>query len=142
MYSIGQGLGNLAAPLFGGIAATGAITRTAVNISAGAKTKISGVIHSLVILLLMLTMAPLAAEIPLAVLAGVLVVAAIRMIERENIVLIYKSSRAGLAVMGITLAVTILVDLVTAVEVGLVAGAALFIPQDERLRHLPGRLVN
>lgn len=124
---IGQGLGNVAAPLFGGIAATGAIARTAVNIGAGAKTRVSGVIHSAVILLAMMTMSGLAAKIPLAVLAGVLIVAAIRMVEWENIVLIYKSSQAALAVMGLTLAVTILIDLVTAVEVGLVAGAALFI---------------
>lgn len=124
---IGQGAGNIAAPLFGGIAATGAIARTAVNINAGAKTRMSGVIHSLVILLMMLTLAPLAAQIPLAVLAGVLIVAAIRMIEWEDIVLLYKSSHAGLIVMGLTLAVTILVDLVTAVEVGLIASGALFI---------------
>jgi SulP family sulfate permease len=124
---IGQGLGNLAAPLFGGVAATGAIARTAVNIGAGGRTRIAGVIHSLVILALMLTLAPLAAQIPLAVLAGVLIVAAVRMVEWENIVLIYRSSQAALAVMGITLAVTILVDLVTAVEIGLLAGAVLFI---------------
>jgi len=124
---IGQGLGNIVAPLFGGIAATGAIARTAVNIKAGASTRISGVIHSLTILALMIFLSPLVSRIPLAVLAGVLVVAAIRMIEWDNIVLLYKSSRDALAVMGLTLAVTVFVDLVTAVEVGLIASGILFI---------------
>lgn len=124
---IGQGIGNIAAPLFGGMAATGAIARTAVNIGAGAKTRVAGIIHGLVILILMLTLAPLASKIPLAALAGVLIVAAVRMVEKENIILLYKSSRAGLAVMGLTLAITMLVDIVTAVEVGLIAAGALFI---------------
>lgn len=124
---IGQGIGNIAAPLFGGMAATGAIARTAVNISAGAKTRFSGVVHSLTILALMVALAPLAAEIPLAVLAGILVVAAVRMVDWEDLVVLYKSSRAALAVTGLTVAVTILVDLVTAVEVGLIAAGALFV---------------
>lgn len=124
---IGQGIGNLAAPLFGGMAATGAIARTAVNISSGAKTRFSGVVHSLTILALMVALAPLAAEIPLAVLAGILVVAAVRMVEWEDLVILYKSSRAALAVTVLTVAVTILVDLVTAVEVGLIAAGALFV---------------
>lgn len=124
---IGQGLGNVVAPLFGGIAATGAIARTAVNIGAGAKTRVAAVVHSLAILAMMLFLAPLAARIPLAVLAGVLVVAAIRMLEWENITLIFKSSKPAFAVMGLTLAVTLLVDLVTAVEVGLIAAGALFV---------------
>jgi SulP family sulfate permease len=130
---IGQGIGNILSPLFGGIAATGAIARTAVNISAGAKTRIAGVIHSVVILLLMLVFAPLAAQIPLAALSGVLVLAAIRMIERESILLTIKSSRPGLAVMGLTLAVTILVDLVAAIEVGLIAAGALFVYRMSKL---------
>lgn len=124
---IGQGLGNVMAPLFGGIAATGAIARTAVNIGAGAKTRVAAVVHSLAILAMMLFLAPLAAQIPLGVLAGVLIVAAIRMLEWENITLIFKSSKPAFAVMGLTLAVTLLVDLVTAVEVGLIAAGALFV---------------
>lgn len=124
---IGQGIGNIAAPLFGGIAATGAIARTAVNINAGARTRLAGVIHGLIILLLMLAMSPLAAQIPLGALAGVLIVAAIRMVEWKNVVLLYRSSQADLAIMILTLLITIFIDLVTAIEIGLIAAGMLFV---------------
>ncbi len=124
---IGQGIGNIAAPLFGGIAATGAIARTAVNISSGAKTRMAAVIHSIIILVLMLVLAPIAKQIPIAALSGILIVAAFRMIEWENIILLAKSSKESLVIAGLTLSVTILVDLVAAIEVGMIAATSLFV---------------
>src|SRR5207248_4004603 len=81
----GQGLANLASPLFGGMPATGAIARTAVNVRAGARTRVSAVVHSGVLVLVVLFAGPLVARIPLAALAGVLMVTAVKMVERHNV---------------------------------------------------------
>jgi SulP family sulfate permease len=124
---IGQGLANMIVPFFGGIPATGAIARTAVNIRAGGRTRLSGVIHSLALALIVLLFAPLAAQIPLAALAGILMVTSVRMLEWEAIGLLMRASYADFAVMVLTWAVTICFDLVLAVEVGLIAAGALFI---------------
>ncbi|MFN3360066.1 MAG: SulP family inorganic anion transporter [Pseudanabaenaceae cyanobacterium] len=124
---IGQGIANVVVPFFGGIPATGAIARTAVNIRSGGKTRLSGVIHSLVLLLIVLLFAPLAAQIPLAALAGILMVTSVRMLEWEAIGLLMRATYADFGVMLLTWAVTICFDLVLAVEVGLIAAGALFI---------------
>lgn len=124
---IGQGLANIIIPFFGGIPATGAIARTAVNVRSGGKTRLSGVIHGVALAIIVLTLAPLAAQIPLAALAGILMVVSLRMIEWEAIGLLLRATYSDFAVMILTWLVTILFDLVLAVEVGLIAAGALFI---------------
>ena len=124
---IGQGLANIVTPFFGGIPATGAIARTAVNVRAGGKTRLSGVIQGVAIAIIVLTLAPLAAQVPLAALAGILMVTSVRMIEWEAIGLLLRATYADFAVMMLTWMVTIFFDLVLAVEVGLIAAGALFI---------------
>ena len=124
---VGQGLANIAVPFFGGIPATGAIARTAVNIRAGAKTRMAGVVHGLTIALVLVALGPLAAQIPLAVLAGILIAVSARMIEWEQVRLVGRSTRSDLAVLALTFASTVIFDLVLAVEVGVVAAAVLFI---------------
>ncbi len=124
---IGQGLANMVVPFFGGIPATGAIARTAVNIRAGGRTRLSGITHSLVLMLIVLLFAPLTAHIPLAALAGILMVTSVRMLEWEAIGLLMRATYADFGVMALTWAVTICFDLVLAVEVGLIAAGALFI---------------
>ncbi|MEN9229485.1 MAG: SulP family inorganic anion transporter [Thermostichus sp. DG02_5_bins_236] len=131
---IGQGLANVVVPFFGGIPATGAIARTAVNVRAGGCTRLSGVIHGVVLALIVLLLAPLASQIPLAALAGILMVTSVRMIEWEAIELLLRSAYSDLAVMILTWMVTIVFDLVLAVEVGLVAAGALFIKRMSELK--------
>jgi SulP family sulfate permease len=124
---IGQGLANIVVPFFGGIPATGAIARTAVNVRSGGKTRLSGVIHGITLAVIVLTLAPLAAHIPLAALAGILMVVSVRMIEWEAIGLLARATYSDFAVMILTWSLTILLDLVVAVEVGLIAAGVLFI---------------
>ena len=130
---IGQGLANIVTPFFGGIPATGAIARTAVNVRAGGKTRLSGVIQGVTIAIIVLTLAPLAAQVPLAALAGILMVTSVRMIEWEAIGLLLRATYADFAVMMLTWMVTIFFDLVLAVEVGLIAAGALFIKRMSEL---------
>ncbi|OKH21705.1 sodium-independent anion transporter [Hydrococcus rivularis NIES-593] len=124
---IGQGLANIVVPFFGGIPATGAIARTAVNVRSGGKTRLSGIIHGVALASIVLALAPLASQIPLAALAGILMVTSVRMIEWEAIGLLVRASYADLAVMLLTWLVTIGFDLILAVEVGLIAAGALLI---------------
>jgi len=130
---IGQGIANLVVPFFGGIPATGAIARTAVNVRSGGKTKLSGIIHGVALALIILSLAPLAAKIPLAALAGILMVVSLRMVEWEAIGLLMRSTYADLGVMLLTWGVTICFDLVLAVEIGLIAAGALFIKRMSEL---------
>ncbi len=130
---IGQGIANMIVPFFGGIPATGAIARTAVNVRSGGKTRLSGVIHGVTIALIMLTLAPLASQIPLAALAGILMVTSARMIEWEAVKLFIKADHADLGVMLLTWFITIGFDLILAIEVGLIAAGALFIKRMSEL---------
>jgi sulfate permease, SulP family len=130
---IGQGLANIVVPFFGGIPATGAIARTAVNVRSGGKTRLSGVIHGVALAIIVLTLAPLAAQVPLAALAGILMVTSVRMIEWEAIGLLMRATYSDFGVMMLTWMVTILFDLVLAVEVGLIAAGALFIKRMSEL---------
>lgn len=123
----GQGIANFTAPFFGGVAGTGAIVRTMVNIRSGAKTKLSGIFHGLVLVAVMLFLGEFAAHIPLAALAGVLMMTAVGMFETEPIKLIPKTPLPDSIVMLTTIAITVFVDLITAVEVGMVMAAFLFI---------------
>ncbi|GAB4232449.1 MAG: SulP family inorganic anion transporter [Stanieria sp.] len=136
---IGQGIANMVVPFFGGIPATGAIARTAVNVRSGGKTRLSGVIHGIALGIIVLVFAPLASHIPLAALAGILMVTSVRMIEWEAIGLLLRATYSDLAVMLLTWSVTIFFDLVLAVEIGLIAAGALFIKRmsDLNLAKIP-----
>ncbi len=123
----GQGLGNLASALFGGIPATGAIARTATNIKAGATSPVSALIHSLVLLLFTLFLSPLVQAIPLATLAGVLVVVAVDMSELPRFFSMRKAPKSDLAVMAATFILTVVVDLTAAVQVGVLLAILLFV---------------
>ncbi|WP_017715717.1 SulP family inorganic anion transporter [Kamptonema formosum] len=130
---IGQGLANIVVPFFGGIPATGAIARTAVNVRSGGKTRLSGAISGVALAIIVLALAPLAGQIPLAALAGILMVTSMRMMEWEAIGLMLRSTYSDFAVMLLTWLVTICFDLVLAVEVGLIAAGALFIKRMSEL---------
>lgn len=123
----GQGLANIAASLFGGIPATAALARTAVNVRSGAKTRLAAIIHGVVLLVIILFLAPLASKIPLAVLGGILMVVAVRMVEREAFQLIMRSTKSDAFVLILTAIITIVFDLILAIEFGLIAAGVLFI---------------
>src|SRR5918994_2669125 len=122
-----QGFANFFSPLVGGLPATGAIARTATNIRSGAKTPVAGMIHAITLLLILLFAAPLAAQVPLAVLAGLLFVVAYNMGEWHEIPSLLKMTKADIAVWMSTFALTVVADLTVAVEVGMVLAALLFI---------------
>ncbi len=123
----GQGLGNIASVLFGGIPATGAIARTATNIKSGARSPVSGMIHAIVLLLFTLFLGPLVQAIPLATLAGVLLVVAVDMSELPRFFSMRKAPKSDLAVMVTTFILTVVVDLTAAVEVGVILAIILFV---------------
>lgn len=118
---LGQGAANIAASFFGGFAATGAIARTATNIRHGGDSPIAGIFHVLTVVLVLVVLAPLATYVPLATLAAILFVVAFNMSEADRIVRIARRApRSDVAVMVITLALTVFADLVIAVEVGVI----------------------
>jgi len=121
----GQGVANLVTPLFGGVPATAAIARTAVNVRSGAGSRLAALSHAAVLAAIMLVAAPLVAYIPLAALAGVLIATAIRMVEVSALAALARASRSDSLVLALTAATTVLLDLVTAVLVGLVVAGAL-----------------
>ncbi|MGA9423669.1 MAG: SulP family inorganic anion transporter, partial [Terracidiphilus sp.] len=121
------GLANIASPLFGGIPATGAIARTATNIRSGALTPVSGMVHSLTLLVILLVAAPLARFIPLATLAAVLFVVAWNMGEWREIGGVLRLAKADIAVWAVTFALTVTADLTVAVGVGMALAALLYI---------------
>jgi len=122
---VGQGLANVASGVFGGLPATGAIARTAVNVRAGARTRIASTSHAVFLGLVVLVAAPLVARIPLAALAGVLLVTAARMIDRHAVRAIWRSGRAETLVLVLTFATTVVFDLVAAVQTGVAVSAVL-----------------
>jgi SulP family sulfate permease len=124
---IAQGVGNIVSPLFGGLPATGAIARTATNIRSGAKTPVAGLIHSLTLLVIILVAAPLAKYVPLAVLAGILMVVSYNMGEWREIPGILKLTKADISVWFFTFALTVFADLTLAMQVGMILAALLFI---------------
>lgn len=129
----GQGLANIGSSLFGGIPATAALARTAVNVRSGARTRLAAIIHGLTLLAIVMFLGPLASRIPLAVLAGILMVVAVRMVEREAFRVILRSTKSDAFVLLLTMGVTVLFDLILAIEVGLVAAGVLFIIRMSRL---------
>ncbi|MBM3366692.1 MAG: SulP family inorganic anion transporter [Betaproteobacteria bacterium] len=124
---IGQGVGNIAAGLFGGIAGAGATMRTLVNIRAGATSSLSGAIHALVLLALVLGLGGAASHIPLAVLAGILLKVGYDIIDWPYVKRAHLAPRAGVVIMFTTLLMTVFVDLMTAVAVGIVMASLLFV---------------
>ncbi len=122
-----QGIGNIGAMLFGGIPATGAIARTATNIRSGAKTPVAGIIHTVTLLVILLLFAKQAKMIPLAALAGIMAVVCWNMSEYHVFIRMFKGPKSDSGVMLLTFLLTVLVDLVVAVEVGVVLAALLFI---------------
>lgn len=140
---VGQGLASLASGLFGGMPATGAIARTAVNVRSGAKTRLSSVVHSLVLLLVVLAAASVVAQVPLAALSGVLMMTAARMVSLSTMRRVARSGRSSAAVFAITLFVTVAFDLIIAVFIGLLVAAFFALRALSRLsgahrRELPG----
>lgn len=124
---VGQGVANIVSPLFGGLPATGAIARTATNIRSGAQTPVAGIIHSLVLLVILLAAAPLAAHIPLAILAAILLMVSYNMGEWAEIPELLKLTRSEIVVWLVTFALTVFADLTLAVEVGMILATLLFI---------------
>jgi sulfate permease, SulP family len=124
---IGQGIANMVTPLFGGIPATGAIARTATNIKNGAISKVSGVIHGFVVLLVLMLLAPYASKIPLASMAPILMIVAWNMSERKAFLQVLKTKTSDSIILTITFLLTVFTNLTLAVEVGLVLAAMLFV---------------
>ena len=123
---IAQGLANIATPFFGGIPATGAIARTATNVENGGRTPLSGIVHSLTLLLIMLFFMNYAKLIPMSVLAGILMVVAFNMSEYKSFFSILKGSPYDYSVLVSTFILTIIVDLTVAIQVGIVLSSLLF----------------
>jgi SulP family sulfate permease len=124
---IAQGIANLASPLVGGIPVTGAIARTATNFRSGARTPVSGVVHALTLLAILLVLAPLAKFVPLATLAAVLFVVSYNMSEWREIGGIFRTELADITVWMVTFVLTVVADLTVAVEVGMALAALLYI---------------
>lgn len=127
---MGQGLANIASGLFGGLPATGAIARTAVNVRSGARTRLSSITHAVALLVVMLLLAPLVSRVPMAALGGVLLVTAGRMVSLSTARALSQVTRADRNTFWLTLAATVLLDLVAAVLLGLLMAAAM------SLRHM------
>ncbi|MDT0449569.1 SulP family inorganic anion transporter [Streptomyces hesseae] len=121
----GQGLANIAAPLFGGVPATGAIARTAVNVRTGAGSRLASLTHATVLAVIVFAAAPLVSRIPLAALAGVLIATAIRMVEVGSLRAMARATRSDAIVLVLTAAATLALDLVYAVLIGLAVAGVL-----------------
>ncbi|MCR5690613.1 MAG: STAS domain-containing protein, partial [Eubacterium sp.] len=127
MELVAQGVGNIGSALFGGIPATGAIARTAANIKNGGRTPIAGIVHSLVLLLVLVILMPYAAWIPMPTIAAILFMVAYNMCGWRNFVrLCKKAPKSDSAVLILTFVLTVVFDLVVAIEVGMVVAAVLF----------------
>ena len=124
---IGQGIANIFSPMFGGLPATGAIARTATNIRAGAQSPVAGMIHACTLLCVLLFAAPLASYIPMAALAGILMVVSYNMGEWREIPQLLRLTKTDISVWLVTFALTVFADLTVAVEAGMILAALLFI---------------
>lgn len=125
---VGQGVGNMMSALFGGIPATGAIARTAANVKNGGRTPIAGIVHALTLLLILLFLMPYASLIPMSCLASILVIVAYNMSGwRTFIYMLRKAPKSDIAVLLITLFLTVFFDLVVAIEFGMILAAFLFL---------------
>jgi SulP family sulfate permease len=122
-----QGIANIVSPLFGGVAVTGAIARTATNVRCGGRTPVAGIIHGITLLIILLVAAPLAKFIPMAALSAVLINVALNMGEWQNFSRLLKWPRSDAGVFLTTFGLTVAIDLTVAVETGMVLAAMLFI---------------
>ena len=123
---IAQGVANLASPIFGGIPATGAIARTMTNINNGGRTPVAGIVHAAVLLMIFLFLMPLAQYIPMACLAGVLVIVSYNMSGWRSFASIMKNPKSDVIVLCVTFLLTVIFDLTIAIEVGLICACLLF----------------
>ena len=123
---IAQGVANLASPIFGGIPATGAIARTMTNINNGGRTPVAGIVHAAVLLMIFLFLMPLAQYIPMACLAGVLVIVSYNMSGWRSFASIMKNPKSDVIVLVVTFLLTVIFDLTIAIEVGLICACLLF----------------
>jgi len=123
---IAQGFANICSSIFGGIPATGAIARTATNIKNGGRSPVAGIIHAITLLLILLFIGKLAALIPMATLAGILVIVAWNMSEAKSFLFVLKGSKSDAAVLLTTFLLTVFIDLTVAIEIGMILAAFLF----------------
>lgn len=133
---IGQGIANILTPLFGGIPATGAIARTMTNINNGGRTPVAGVIHAIVLLLILLVLMPLANYIPMACLAGVLVIVSYNMSGWRTCRALMKNPKSDVAVLLVTFFLTVIFDLTIAIEFGLVLACLLLLRRIASTSHV------
>ena len=134
---IAQGVGNICSGLFGGIPATGAIARTAANVKNGGRTPIAGIVHALVLLLILLVLMPYAAWIPMPIIASILFVVAYNMCEWRQFVKICKTApKSDISVLILTFVLTVVFDLVVAIEVGLLVAVFLFMKRMADVTHI------
>lgn len=133
---VGQGVANLASPLFGGLPATAAIARTAVNVRAGAVSRLASLTHAVFLLLVVLLAARWVAEIPLAALAGVLIATAVQMVRVSSLSALVRSTRGDAVILAVTAAATLAFDLVTAVILGLVVAGFVALRQTAQTARL------
>lgn len=124
---IGQGVANVFSPMFGGLPATGAIARTATNIRSGAQSPVAGIIHALTLLCILLFAAPLVSYVPMATLAGILMIVSYNMGEWREIPQLLKLTKTDISIWLVTFALTVFADLTVAVEAGMILAALLFI---------------
>lgn len=127
MELVAQGVGNIASGLFGGIPATGAIARTAANVKNGGRTPVAGMVHAIVLALVMLLLMPYAALIPMTTLSAVLIIVAYNMSGWREFVNMFKAPKSDIIVLVTTFLLTVIFDLVVAIEVGMVMAALLFL---------------
>ncbi len=143
MELVAQGVANIVAPFFGGIPATGAIARTMTNINNGGKTPVAGIIHSIVLLLIVLFLGDLTKHIPMACLAGVLVIVAYNMSEWRTFISLTKQSRSTIAILLTTFFLTVIFDLTVAIAVGLMLAIFGFLKrmnESTKISHTTGKI--
>ncbi|HOM01885.1 MAG TPA: SulP family inorganic anion transporter [Acetivibrio sp.] len=133
---IAQGVANIASVLFCGIPATGAIARTATNVKNGGNSPVAGIVHSLTLLVIMLVFMPYATLIPLSTLAAVLIVVAYNMSEWKSFLSFFKAPKSDIIVLILTFSLTVIADLVVAIEVGMVFAAFLFMKRMADVTHV------
>ncbi|MEK6634054.1 MAG: SulP family inorganic anion transporter, partial [Nitrospirota bacterium] len=138
---IGQGIGNAVAGLFGGLPGAGATMRSVINIRTGGRTPISGALHALILLAVLLGLGPLAERIPLAVLAGILVKVGVDIIDWRLLKHVMQAPRADVTIMAVVCAMTVLADLIMAVAVGLVLASVLFVKRMADLELMNLRII-
>ena len=134
---VGQGLGNVASALFGGIPVTGVIARSATNIQSGARSRLSAILHALILLASMLFLGPIVTRIPLAALAGVLTAVALRMIEVRMLRVLWRGSRPEAVVFLVTSGAILATDLIDGVQIGLIATVLYFVYEMSNMKLRP-----